>query len=86
MPNKTNEERGIYTITQDILPLILELSQNKGEIDISGLSRKDRLKLSRLCNRTGAIEYKPVLVRTKEFRVIDPEYKYPKIQIISPNP
>lgn len=86
MPNKTNEEKGIYTITQDILPLILELSQNKGEIDISCLSKEERLKLSRLCTRTGAMEYKPSIRRTKEFRVIDPEYKYPKIQIITPNP
>jgi hypothetical protein len=82
MPNKTNEERGLYTITQDILPLILELSKNNGEIDISGLSKQERLKLSRLCNRTGVMEYKPSIIRTKEFRIIDADFKHPKIQVI----
>ena len=82
MPNKTNAERGIYTITQDILPLILELSRNNGEIDISDLSKAERLKLSRLCNKTGVMEYKPSIKRIKEFRVIDPDYKHPKIQVI----
>ena len=82
MANKTNKDLGIYKIRQDIVPYMTAIAENGGVLDLSDTPMHIRLALTRLSKRSGVIEYKPMLYRKKEFKVIEFDFLKPKIQVI----
>lgn len=69
MANKRNEDLGIYRTKKDVYPILKEL-ERVGELDIRNLRHSYRGRIKQLADKTGIIEYVPLIRKKADFRII----------------